>query len=338
MRRFTDWLGRDRALALFLLVGFSGAASLVLQAIGPQVAWVIPVQNGLALVAILGVTIIPLSRVDPADRRSLAIAIAPLVAGLGLGLFLPQYMLWFLGAGIAWLAVSAFVLRRGVRREYRQALRHLKQGEYDAALKIITPLIKAEPDNPFHYRFRADLHRLKGRPQQAIQDFNRIIKLEPESAVGYTGLSEIHLQQGDLAQALTFAQQAYARDPQQWAMPYNLGMIEEKMGLVSEAAVHLQEALEARPPDSRHRLLIRLWLARAALKQGQPDAAEAHVAALRKEKRGLEEWQAVFASAQSGALSAILAADVNLARRLFDGAGLAILAGAGSGGSTGEEV
>lgn len=328
MRRFVDWLGRERALALFMIVAITGTLSLVLQAIGPEVAWVVPVQNVLMLVALFGVVVIPMSRIDPIDRRPLLVALLPLLVGLGLGLFLPQFMFWFLGAGSGWLIVSLFVLRRNVRREYQAAIRHLRKDEYDEAIKIINGLIKVEPGDSHHYRFRADLYRLKGMPQQAIKDYKRIVKLEPDSSVGYNGLAEIYLQQRDLEASLSYAQQAYERAPEQWAMPYNLGMIEDRLDLPVETRTHLQEALAARPPDSRHRLLIQLWLARAAVRLGETDAAAAHIEALRREKRGMDEWETIFASEQSRALRDVLSADVTLAGALFAGAGVEALSAA----------
>ncbi len=315
-------------MTLFLLIALTGTISLVLQAVEPGTGWVVPVQNGLMLLALVGAVAIPASRLDPIDRQPLLVAVVPLLLGLALGLFLPQFMFWFLGAGVGWLIVSLVILRRNVRREYQQAIRHLRKDEYDEAIEIITRLIKVEPNDTRHYRFRADLYRLKGQPAQALKDYGRIIKLEPDSSVGYNGLAEIHLQQGEYEAALEAAQQAYAREPEQWAMPYNLGMIEDRLGLAAEARQHLQEALAARPADSRHRLLIRLWLARAALRLDDPAGAQAQIEALRREQRGLQEWDTIFASEQSRSLRAVLADDIMLARALFEGAGVERLADA----------
>ncbi|GAB4571899.1 MAG: hypothetical protein Kow0077_09810 [Anaerolineae bacterium] len=327
MRRFIDWLGRERALALFMLVAITGTASLMLQAVGDEADWVIPVQNILVLVAIGGGVVIPLTRLDPIDRRPLVVAVAPLIVGIGLGLFLPQAMFWFVGAGVGWLVLSLLILRRNVRREYQQAIRHLRKGEYDQAIQIINQLVKAEPEDTRHYRFRADLFRLKGKPQQAIRDYERIVRLEPESSVGYNGLAEIYLQLGDHAQAWEYAFEAYKRDPQQWALAYNLGMVADRLGRWEDVLAYLQEALDARPPDSRHRLLIHLWRARAAMRSGQPDLAEEAVSAMKREKAGLKEWETIFASEMSAALRNILAEDLALAHQLYEGAAVSILAG-----------
>ncbi len=338
MKRFLDWLGQGRALALVLIIGGTGTLSLMLQAVGTDVAWVIPAQNALLLIALAGTVVIMLGRLDPIDRRPLIIAFFPLVVGLALGLFLPQFTLWFLGAGVGWLIVSIYILRRNVRREYQQAIRYLRNAEYDAAIRIIDRLIQAEPQDTRHFRFRADLYRLKGDPKRALKDYRRIVELEPQSSVGYNGLAEIYLQQGQYDEALRHAREAYERDPRQWAMPYNLGMIEDRLGMAAEAISHLQEALSCGVPDSRHRLLVRLWLGRAYARQGRAAEVADQLKALCRERRGLDEWQAIFASEQSRALREVLAGDIALARAIFDGAGMEVFVSAGTAGSIAADV
>lgn len=326
MRRFVDWLGRGRAFALLVIIGGTGTLSLMLQAVGTDVPWIIPAQNVLLLLALVGTVIVMLNRLDPLDRRPVIVALLPLILALGLGLFLPAFSLWFLGAGIGWLIVSLIILRRNVRREYQQAIRHLRKGEYDAAIQIIDRLIRAEPQDTRHFRFRADLYRLKGDPRRALKDYRRIIELEPQSSVGYNGLAEICLQQGQYEEALRHAREAYERDPRQWAMPYNLGMIEDRLGMAAETITHLREALGCGMPDSRHRLLAHLWLGRAYARLGRMEEIAVELKAVRREKHGLDEWRAIFASEQSRALQDVLAGDLELAQAIFDGAGEEVFA------------
>ena len=328
IRRFIDWLGPQRALALFLVIGVTGALSLMLQAVGPATSWVVPVQNVLLLIALGGLVGIPVSRFGPIERRTLLIAIGPLVAAVPLGMLLPDFFLWFLGAGMGWAIVSWVMFRRNIRREYQQAIRHLRRSEYDEAIQIMNDLIKAEPTQSAHHRFRADLYRLKGDPKRALKDYQRIVDLEPDSGVGYNGLAEVYLQQGEYDHALEYARRAYAAEPGQWVMPYNLGMIEDRLGMATEAVAHLQEALTASHPDVRHQVLIHLWLARAYARLDQRPEAEAECEALRGLKSGLREWETIFGSEQSATLREVLAEDVTLARRIADGAGPEVFADA----------
>lgn len=320
-RRFTAWLGPTRAWILFGLFAATGFFSLVLQAVGTETAWVIPVQNALILVWLGGSAFVVVGRLDPLDRRPLMISVGPGLVALGLGVLFPDLMSWFVGAGVGWLIVSQVLLRRNVRREYQQAIRHLRRSEYDQAVAVMNTLVKAEPADTGHLRFRAELYRLQGKPQRALQDYRRIVDLEPDSAVGYNGLAEVHLQEAAYDQALTFALQAFEKEPDQWVMPYNLGMIEDRLAMAAEAEQHLQEALRVGITDSRHRLLVHLWLARAYARLAQDDDLDKSLTTLRKEKQGLREWQTIFESEQSVTLRQVLEADVSLAGQILGGAG-----------------
>jgi hypothetical protein len=51
---------------------------------------------------------------------------------------------------------------------------------------------------------------------------------------------------------------------------------------------------------------------------GQEDDAVQHLAALHKEKRGLDLWERIFAAEQGSVLRGMLGDDVKLARRLME--------------------
>ncbi len=321
VRRFIAWLGPLRAWTLFGLFAVTGFFSLVLQAVGTEASWVIPVQNALILVWLTGSVIVVVGRLDPMDRRPLLISVSPVLLALGLGVLLPEFMSWFVGGGIGWLIVSQVLMRRNVRREYQQAIRYLRRSEYDQAVAVMNALIKAEPEDTGHLRFRAELYRLQGQSGHALKDYQRIVDIEPDSAVGYNGLAEVHLQEMAYEQALTYAQQAFERQPDHWVMPYNLGMIEDRLAMAAEAEMHLQQVLRVGVTDSRHRLLVFLWLARAYVREQQPDKLDEALAALRQEKRGLREWKTIFESEQAATLRSVLEADVTLAGQILAGAG-----------------
>lgn len=326
MRQLTEWLGQGRTRALLLLFGTTGLLSLVLQLTGSTAAWVIPMQNLLLLLAVGGTVVIFFTRLDPLERRLLLISVGPLLAGVGAGVFVPALLPWFGGAGLGWLLVSQFLLRRNVRREYQQAIRHLRKDEYPAAIAILDKLVEAEPENTGHLSFRANLLRLQGAFDRAIQDYQQIIALEPTTGLGYNGLAEVYLQRKQPEQALDYAQQAYEQEPDEWVIAYNRGMIEQRLIMWDEALTHLQEALALGVPDSRHRLLIHLWLAQANAALGRLAVAGEHLTGLRQEQRGLKEWESIFASKQAQTLQLMLADDIALAQQISAGAGIEILA------------
>ena len=81
----------------------------------------------------------------------------------------------------------------------------------------------------------------------------------------------------------------------------------------------LDKALAAKMPDSRHRLLVYLWQARAYARSQQNSAAESAIANLKKESSGLKEWQKILPDEQATVLRDVLEADVKLAETLLKG-------------------
>lgn len=184
---------------------------------------------------------------------------------------------------------------------------------------MLDELIKQEPQDPKHYRFRAEILRIWGKLERAKRDYRKMLELEPESAVAYNGLAEVHLQAGDYAAALTAGQRAYALAPEEWVAAYNLGMIEDRLRDAPNAIEHLQAALQAKVPDSRHRLLIQVYLIRAYLRLGDQDSATQALQALKRESEGLQEWQTILSSDQAETLRAVIHADIALADGLIAG-------------------
>jgi tetratricopeptide (TPR) repeat protein len=252
-------------------------------------------------------------------RARLAVTLGPALLLLGLGLLNLHNLPFFGGAALGWLLVAQFVLGSRVRMEYQMAIRHLRHSEYARAVAIMDSLVKAEPDDPNHRRFRAELHRLTGDLRRARLDYEALISLVPAQAEGYSGLAEVCVQQGDFQAARSHAQQAVAREPRRWITAYNLGMIEDRLGEAAPAVEHLELALAAGIPHSRERLLTRLWLARNHYRQDKSDEARWQLGLMRKEADGVQAWRVVLASEQAAPLCSLLEADVALARRLLDG-------------------
>jgi predicted Zn-dependent protease len=301
-----------------------------LNAVGAGLEWVRAVQSLLLVVFLFGTAITILTRFSAQDRRQAALVILPMVAAVSLGVLFPSLLPFFVPVGIGWLLIAVISMRGRVRREYQTAIRHMRKGEYNDAVSVMSDLIKVEPDNPDHRRFRAELYRLSGKIRRAREDYEKVVEMMPDSGVGYNGLAEVYLQDREYEAALPYARQALEREPDQWIAPYNLGMIEERLGMWSDSVEHLEQALNAGVPDSRHRLLIRLWLARSYYHLGKTDEAEAELQRMKKERSGLAEWNTIFESEESAVLRAVLLEDIELAERLIDDkAALEVLAKVG---------
>ena len=236
-----------------------------------------------------------------------------------LSILFPTLWLLFLPVGVGWIFVAYISSQGRVRREYQSAIKFLRKSEFEAAIEVMSELIKAEPEVADHRRFRAELYRLAGKGYRARDDYQKFIELLPESGVGYNGLSEVYLQAGDFETALAYGQKAAELEPDEWVAPYNLGMIEDRLLHATDAITHLSQAYRVGIPDSRHRMLTHLWLLRAYVRLGDLTRADSALAALRRERTGLNEWKIVFESEQSAVLRAVLQDDVHLAEQLVEG-------------------
>jgi hypothetical protein len=323
VRNLISWLGPTRSYIIFFLFTLTGLGSLILNAVlanipkGQSTQWVTATQTILLIVFLLGMAVTIMSRVHPQDRRQLLMVVAPSIMALSIGLLNPTLLPFFGAVAVGWLVVATVVTRGRVRREYQAAIKAMRKGDYPEAVKVMSTLIEVEPDRAEHYRFRAMLYRLWGKLKRSRADYEKVIELTPDSGVGYNGLAEVYLQDGEYADALNFAQEALKREPGDWIAAYNLGMIEDRMALWQDAIGHLEMALKVGIPESRHRLLSHLWIARAQAHSGANPEAE--IGQLKKEKSGLDEWKSMFENDAAMMLKKVLETDIHLAEGLIEG-------------------
>ncbi|MBZ0299238.1 MAG: tetratricopeptide repeat protein [Anaerolineae bacterium] len=321
LEQIRTFLGPARIQALILLFGLTGLISLILKSLDPQEApWATDVQSILVIVFLVGAGVIIGSRMDREARLRWLALLAPAIGALLLGLtVLPNLLLPLAGAAVGWIVAGIFIFRPRIPRQFQVAVRHMRNGEYDDAVKAMNELIKEDPENEDFYRFRAEIFRLWGKLDRARKDYEQMIEIVPDSAVAYNGLAEVQLQSGRYAEAREAGLRAYELAPEVWVAAYNLGMIEDRLGDAAQAVVHLQEALKQKIPDARHRLLMHLYLARAYSRLGDTESAHQQIDLIKRQRAGLDEWQHLLEHEQAAPLRAVLADDVQLAQDLIDG-------------------
>ena len=280
-----------------------------------------PVQTLLFVAFVLGAAYLVLGRLPLDERKRWLAIIAPSIIGIIVGsLVAPHLTGLFLGAGIGWIVAGIFIFRDpGGPENYKRAVKAMRKSDYQTAIAAMTTQIKEQPKEAEHYRFRAELHRLSGDLEAAFQDYERMTKIDAGSAVAYNGLAEVELQAGRYENALRAATKAHELAPDEWVAAYNLGMIEDRMQHFGTAITHLNAARRMKIPDSRHRLLVQLYLWRAYQALGREASANDALLALGKEHAGLEEWQVVMGAEEAQALREVLSDDIELARRLIKG-------------------
>lgn len=321
LRRFRIFLGPARFKAFLVLLGFTGIASLLLNIVADRLYWATATQTLLLVIFLAGASYLILGRLPREERlRWLAVILPAVLAIVIASAVLPHLTGLFAGAGIGWIIAGIFVFNSsGGPQNYKRAVRAMRKGDYEAAIKSMTAQIKLEPSRSEHYRFRAELYRLAGKLEAARQDYRRMINLAEQTAVAYNGLAEVELQGGNYQKAFDAAEIAYEMAPEEWVAAYNLGMIEDRLGLSAGAIEHLRSALALKMPDSRHRLLAHLYLVRAHLRLGDATAAAQALDALKSEKSGLEEWQVIMSADEAHALRKVLSEDIEYARALIQG-------------------
>ncbi|MXX49656.1 MAG: tetratricopeptide repeat protein [Chloroflexi bacterium] len=320
LKRLRIFLSPRNFRLLLGLLAATGLASLALTVIGGDQGWAVALQSLLLLVFLVGAAGLFLSRLPSEERkRWLGLALPALLAMLIGSLVAPQLGGLFLGAGLGWIVAGMFIFRRAGSVHVKTAVKAMRKQDYKAAIAAMDAQIREEPRKAEHYRFRAELHRLAGRLSPARKNYQRMIELEPGSAVAHNGLAEVELQAGRYPQAAKAARQAQELAPDEWVAAYNLGMIEDRLQDSRAVIRHLEAALAAKIPDSRHRLLAHLYLWRAHTRLDDAAAAEAALASLRRERAGQEEWQVIMSADEAQALRAVLADDIKQARQLIAG-------------------
>lgn len=319
--RFVRFMGPARLRALVLLIGITGLISLMLNVIVNDFDWVRPVQSVLALLAIVGAGVLIGGRLEPAERGRWAAILAPALGALILAsTILQQFSLVLAGAALGWVIAALLIFRPRMPSGYRDAIRALRKGDLETAVRTMDDVIRDDADTPEHYRFRAELLRLWGKLERARRDYQKMAELDPASAVAFNGLAEVELQAGNYPRALEAGQRALELAPQEWVAAYNLGMIEDRLGQSEAALQHLDLALSLGVPEGRHRLLIHLYRARAHMRTGSLVQAQEALAELKKLRSAVEEWQKILEDEQADVLRRVLGADIEAADALIRGA------------------
>lgn len=315
--RFRFFLGEERFRLLLAVLAITGIASTILAFV--DAPYSVPVQTILAAGFVIFAVWIIAGRVDADTRNRWLAIVAPAIGLVVLGLlFFPQSIGLFLGGAVGWTLVGLLIFGRSRSpMQYRLAIKAMRKGDYESAIDAMTELIKAEPKESNHYRFRAELLRMWGKLGRARRDYEHMLSLQSDSAIAYNGLAEVDLQARQYERALKSARRAHELAPDEWVAAYNLAMIQDRLGDAENVVTNLQKALTKKIPDARHRLLMRLYLLRAYARLGDEQSAHTQLTELARERAGLQEWQMILKSDQAQTLRDVLAEDIALADDLL---------------------
>lgn len=323
LNEFRFFLGSRRFNALLGLLLVTGLASTFFLFVNQP--WSVTLQTLAFVVFIIGALGIIFSAMDGDQRYRGGAILFPAVLALLIGaLIVPAYFGFAVGAAVGWLVAGALIFGRS--REpiaYKKAVKAMRKGDFDTAVKAMDAIIQAEPTTAHHYRFRAELLRFANKLPRAKSDYERMKNLaadDTERAVAYNGMAEVDLQARQFNAALVSARKAFELAPLDWVTAYNLGMIQDRLNDSEGVLTSLNDGLKGRViPDARHRLLIGLYMARAHTRLEQTAEAAAVVNQLQRDRGGLREWELLLADKNAGVLRDVLAEDINALKKLLDG-------------------
>jgi predicted Zn-dependent protease len=124
-------------------------------------------------------------------------------------------------------------------KQYGEAIEGYLHGNPRAALAKVDALIKAEPNNPYHYELRGDTLMKANRPAEAADAYAKAIKLDPRrSSVLQVSYGQALLAQGNAKaarKATQALQKAVAADPENTTAYRYLAQAYGQLGLVGQA-------------------------------------------------------------------------------------------------------
>ncbi len=317
LRDFQQWLGPANVRALILALIFTGLVSAVLGFVADG-DWVITVQSLLFIVFLASATIIIGRKLGPYGQRRLFFSILPALGLAILAVIAPSAWLPFLlGGAFGWVLAAQFFIREPTIMEYKTAIKHMRNQDYQAAINTISELIRAEPKVLEHLDFRARLFQLDGQTQAAIQDYEKMIALDENDPRGYSGLAAIYVQMGNFEKARYYSLLAFERSQTSPALLHDLALIEDRLGNYQSVIDYIDRAIAHGLRESRLLLLGYLWQARAYAALGQTEKAENTLKKVAQQKRGLKEWQNILEDSQAETVRHIYAEDIHLAERVI---------------------
>jgi len=177
------------------------------------------------------------------------------------------------------------------KRQYLEAERLSKLGEFESALRSVGKALDAAPKHSQSLRFRGVLEYRLGRLAAARKALEQAAEVNPDDMIGLFFLDLVRQEQGSDSAGNALA--TIVRDPKRKFAGHALrGLLRMNAGDFARAAADFGSALAAVPKGNTLAadvIALRLWLARARL--GDRKAADRELRTyLGKRGDGADEW------------------------------------------------
>ena len=130
-----------------------------------------------------------------------------------------------------------------LKKEVNYAVKLLKNGQINEALKIVEALIKKSPNVPLLYNIRGVCYQTIRELGNAIDDFSQATILKSDYAEAYCNLGVTYQEKGDLVSAVNAYKNAIDNDNNYPTAHNNLGKIFLASGEIDSSIKHLECAI-----------------------------------------------------------------------------------------------
>ena len=134
-----------------------------------------------------------------------------------------------------------------LKKEVNYAVKLLKNGQINEALKIVEALIKKSPNVPLLYNIRGVCYQTIRELGNAINDFSQATILKSDYAEAYCNLGVTYQEKGDLVSAVNAYKNAIDNDNNYPTAHNNLGKIFLASGEIDSSIEHLERAITLKP-------------------------------------------------------------------------------------------
>jgi tetratricopeptide (TPR) repeat protein len=129
-------------------------------------------------------------------------------------------------------------------QSFDRALDALYSQRFDDAIRGFLAVLAQNRKNLPARDSLADAYLRAGKPEEAVRQWTAALAEDPDYAPAAQALGEHYMKQQAWSKARPYFQQALAAAPKDFTLLYELGAVERKLGLFTEAAGHLRTACD----------------------------------------------------------------------------------------------
>jgi tetratricopeptide (TPR) repeat protein len=112
-------------------------------------------------------------------------------------------------------------------RQMARATELMQSGQHAAAIKVLTEIVRKNPDFAEGWNRRATVYYLAGDYQKSIADCDQVLKRNPGHFGALSGLGQIHVQLENYEEALKWFRRALEVNPNMVGVEINIKQVEE---------------------------------------------------------------------------------------------------------------